>query len=85
MPGSSAQGIKSIQRGVTNLATGNGTQAVTAVNTAKTVLNFLGCSGAAGAYGSASLTNSTTISFAYVTGANAPGTISYSWELIEYF
>lgn len=84
-------GIKSIQRGVITITSGNttATATITAVDTSKTELRFLGGSGTDGA-GAVSniprvaLTNSTTITA--TTGFATSGSGSFvSWELTEYY
>ncbi len=78
--------IKSIQRGTIALAGAatTGTATITAVDTTKTELRFLGQSaGGGGDQHTAwiTLTNSTTITATRVT---ASGTTTVSWELTEY-
>ena len=84
----SGGGIKSIQRGTISVNS-TATATITAVNTAKTVLNYCGCKSglyyggvftAATAY--ISLTSSTQITAAAIAGHTA-ATVSY--EVIEYF
>ena len=86
----SGGGIKSIQRGVINVASTSTTATITAVNTAKTILNFCGCSaGRNTSYvlsdmARIELTNSTQITATRMPGNASPApTVSY--EVIEYF
>lgn len=95
----SGGGIKSIQRGTITVPTAGGsgssaTATITAVNTAKTILNYCGCaSGQKGATSSSNaavmariaLTSSTqiTASTNVSTGGGTVPTVSY--EVIEYF
>ena len=81
--------IKSIQRGVISI-TGSSTSAtatITAVNTGKTELRLLGCSGASSAIeqtlSDIVLTNSTTITATRGGGAGTSARVS--WELTEYY
>jgi hypothetical protein len=71
-------GIKSIQRGTVSVLS-TATVTITAVNTAKTMLNYLG-----DAAGSAflQLTSSTQITF---TSGDGNFSKSVSYEVIEYF
>ena len=87
----SGGGIKSIQRGTISAPNaGTATATITAVNTAKTMLNFCGCStgfqsgGGIGESARIALTSSTQIT-ANNRGVNTafPPTVSY--EVIEYF
>lgn len=79
--------IKSIQRGVIVLTGVSGTATITAVNTAKSELRYLGMKTSSAADMTISLmqvvlTNSTTITAtAYVSG----GSPMVSWELTEYY
>lgn len=82
--------IKAIQRGTISISTGNtsATATITAVDTAKTELRFLGGSGydASGTVATIPrivLTNSTTVT-ATVFNAVAGVGVSVSWELTEY-
>ena len=86
-----AGGIKSIQRGTISVVS-TATATITAVNTAKTMLNFCGCSdgytATAPTFASSSiaLTSSTQVTakspiFAY--SSPYPAVVSY--EVIEYF
>jgi len=82
--------IKSIQRGVVTFTTNEISKTVTvsAVNTAKTELRWLGGmsieNGSVLAIGSrVTLTNATTITVSFNSAVN--GTPSVSWELTEYF
>lgn len=81
VPGS----IKSIQRGVINSSGGSATATVTAVNTSKAVLSFLGQRLTADDvryHHELALTNSTTITAARNdTSAN---NAYVSWQLVEY-
>lgn len=84
-----ARAIKSIQRGVVAVSTSSNTTTVTisAVNTAKTEVRFLGSTvyyGSAATFtdGYVSLTNSTTLTFLQ---KDIPNSGSYSWELTEYY
>jgi len=101
----SGGGIKSIQRGtITFTNTGNNyvspsTATISAVNTAKTMLNFCGCasgssysnSNGVAVVASVALTNSTTVTASFNTPIisyvySSPGTpTSVSYEVIEYF
>jgi len=77
-------GIKSIQRGTT---VANNTSTVTAVDTSKSILFFLGQSNTnstmnAGDHARVSLTNSTTIQATAGYMGNAP---TVSWQLVEYY
>lgn len=81
--------IKAIQRGVISISPGNtsATATITAVDTAKTELRYLGGSGfdsnAFAVVPRVVLTNTTTIT-ATVPYANGPGAMAISWELTEY-
>lgn len=81
---SGGMSIKGIQRGTIAATTSGVTATITAVNTAKTELRFLGGSGNDGVSQYAVvprlvLTNSTTI-----TATTSAGTATVSWELTEY-
>jgi hypothetical protein len=86
----SGGGIKSIQRGAIAV-TGTTIATITAVNTAKTILNFCGCTaGRSTTYTGITdmariqLTSSTQITATRLAGnANPAPTVSY--EVIEYF
>ena len=90
----SGGGIKSIQRGVMGIAQHSTSvnATITAVDTAKTILNFCGC--ASGNAGSSS-TNFATLAYirlasstqvtAQATLNSQQGQISVSYEVIEYF
>ena len=82
--------IKSIQRGTIMVVSTAAAATITAVNTAKTMLNFCGCSSGLGGGGAFSivariaLTSSTQITAnANLNSTNVPTTVSY--EVIEYF
>lgn len=84
-------GVKSIQRGVISIASSaySGTATITAVDTSKTELRFLGGSAldpaAVQQTARIVLTNSTTIT-ATVLSAVYPGQTGYvSWELTEFY
>lgn len=84
--------IKSIQRGVITLSgTGNSaTATISAVNTAKTELRFLGVTSLSGGaiinegMVHIALTNSTTITSTRLFSGNS-NTAAASWELTEYY
>lgn len=82
--------IKAIQRGVISISPGNtsATATITAVDTAKSELRFLGGSGydASGTVATVPrivLTNATTVT-ATVINAHSTFGLSASWELTEY-
>lgn len=84
--------IKSIQRGVINLALGasTGTATITAVNTLKTELRFLGSNGNTSvatneALAYLTLTNATTVTLSRANSGGGNGNTSVSWELTEYY
>lgn len=101
----SGGGIKSIQRGTITFANSGynyvspSTATISAVNTAKTMLNFCGCasgssysnSNGVGVVASVALTNSTTVTAIFNTPISTfaysnPGyPTSVSYEVIEYF
>ena len=79
--------IKSVQRGVIVLAGASGTATITAVNTAKTELRYLGMTTNSAADMTVSLmrlvlTNSTTITATCQSPGVSP---QVSWELTEYY
>jgi hypothetical protein len=85
-----AGGIKSIQRGTITVST-TATATITAVNTAKTMLNFCGCSsGILGASSSVALLARIALtSGTQVTASGLSAFPNYtpivSYEVIEYF
>ena len=102
----SGGGIKSIQRGTISFAAPGGfnyatssTATISAVNTAKTMLNFCGCASGCNqnstsgvsVVASVALTNSTTVTANFITSISAyaygspgvPPTVSY--EVIEFY
>jgi hypothetical protein len=88
----SGGGIKSIQRGTISITSPNttATATVTSVNTAKSLLTYLGQTGYYGGTGvdgisnvRIALTNSTTITATTFTIPNAGG-LAVSYELVEY-
>lgn len=80
--------IKSIQRGTINATAGGATATISAVNTSKTELRFLGGGDYMGVTGypvfaRVVLTNSTTVT---ATASNSNGGIcTVSWELTEFY
>ena len=79
--------IKSVQRGVIILSGASGTATITAVNTAKTELRYLGMTTNSASDMTISLmrlvlTNSTTIT---ATCNSSGGSPQVSWELTEYY
>lgn len=80
-------GIKSIQRGSTNLTMSGGgktgSATITAVNVDKTVVD---CSVGdyPGTSGSIYLTNSTTLSFS-VGSDSSSGVVAVKWQVVEYY
>jgi len=83
-------GIKSIQRGTILVLVSTATATITAVNTAKTILNYCGCSsGWSTTYAVANmariqLTSSTEITATRMPGSSSPDPV-VSYEVIEYF
>ena len=85
----SGGGIKgSVQRGTITIGAGSNvaTQTITAVDTSKSMINFLGFSGASvsanDSWPRISLTNSTTVT---ATKAFTIGTVVVSYEVIEFY
>lgn len=85
-----AGGVKSVQRGVISLTPsaglGTGTATITAVDTTKSVVMWLGQRHTANDYGNINsrveLTNSTTVT-AYVSAAGALTEIG--WQVVEFY
>lgn len=86
--------IKSIQRGVISIPKTSTSSSViiTAVDTTKSILHFLGQDTCAGRTGNVtrsayiSLTNSNTISaIANAVGDNTEDILNVSWQLVEYY
>lgn len=72
--------IKSIQRGIITIAVGTATATITAVDTTKSVLSYLGTKLTAGSdTATLVLTDSTTIT------ATMTGTGQVSWQLVEHY
>ena len=84
--GGGGGGVKSVQRGKVSIPTSANfvTVTITAVDTTKTMCNFLGvsCVADVNALTRMSLTNSTTLTFTRSNSSGASGTIS--WEVMEY-
>lgn len=84
-------GIKSIQRGIITITVANTpvTATISAVNTAKTELRYLGGGNADGApapvFGRIVLTNSTTITASPSSSGVLNGNVIVSWELTEWY
>lgn len=84
-------GIKSIQRGTITITTNNtsATATISAVNTAKTELRYLGGGNydiAPGAvFGRIVLTNSTTITASPSSSGTLNASVIVSWELTEWY
>lgn len=79
----SGGGIKSIQRGTISLTPtiASSTATIQAVNTSKTMLNFVGASGSINS-ARISLTNSTTVT---ADGFVSSGTASVGYEVVEFY
>ena len=81
--------IKSIQRGVITMSSGSSaTATVSSVDTAKSILHFLGnttssSGGSEGLHARLTLTNATTITA--TRGLSVSDTTAVSWQLVEYF
>ena len=84
-------GIKSIQRGTISITTANtsATATISAVNTAKTELRYLGGgnydANLGAVFARIVLTNSTTITASPSSSSTLNGTIIVSWELTEWY
>lgn len=94
----SGGGIKSIQRGTVSVSSGSATATITAVNTAKTMLNFCGCTSGvmsanvggtiidgAAVLARIDLTSSTVVTASAPTSYGSISSIVVSYEVIEYF
>lgn len=81
-----ARPIKSVQRGAISATGLSTTVTITAVNTAKSELRYLGTSSSNGTFGETlvrlALTNSTTIT---ASRDSSSGALTVSWELTEYY
>lgn len=84
-------GIKSVQRGIITITAANTsvTATISAVNTAKTELRYLGGgnydSNLGAVFGRVVLTNSTTITASPSSSGTLNGNVIVSWELTEWY